>query len=71
MVTIKQIAKKTSMSVEEVKEILKKRGISPYKGEKYAGIDLERVFDEKFKVREANAPILRTLETHQDIDALN
>lgn len=69
MVTIKQIAKKTSMTGAEVEEILKKRGISPHKGDKYSGIDLERVFDENFKVREANAPILRTLETHQDIAA--
>ena len=67
MVTIEEIAKKTKMKESEVKKILKQRGISPHKGDRYASIDLERVFDENFKVREANAPVLRTLETHQEI----
>ncbi len=67
MVTIEQIAKKISMSVAETEKLLKSRGIMPHKGEKYASIDLERVFDENFKVREANVPVLRTLETHQSV----
>lgn len=69
MVTIEQIAKRTKMSVAETQELLESRGVMPHKGQKYASIDLERVFDDKFQVREANVPILRTLETHQDIAA--
>ncbi len=58
MVTIKQIAERTGLDEDEIREILTKRGVSPHKGEKYSGLDLERVNDENFKVREANAPIL-------------
>lgn len=55
------------MSVAETEKLLKSRGITPRKGEKYASIDLERVFDANFTVREANSPVLRTLGTHQSV----
>ncbi len=67
MVSITTISEKTGLSYTEAIDLLKKRGVLPRSDGKYSFIDLDRVFDSNFKVRDVNAPILRTLETHQDI----
>ncbi len=59
-VSIKSIMARTKMSFEDVRKLLKARGVEVKKNSKYSSYDLEKVFDENGKVRSESTPLIKT-----------
>ena len=65
MVTIKQIAKRTGVKEGELVTLLKDRGVRQREDGTYSGFELDKVFDDKFQVRDVNVEQIRVLNTQQ------
>jgi len=65
MVTMQQIVNRTGLESDKIRTLLSNNNVFPGINGKYSPVDLERVFDENFKVRVKSSSAMRTMKIHQ------